>query len=65
MLKTKIYLHSSKESNYKLGKSLGLRGLALNRFTYALYQVEFDVIVDEKTGEVEIDKVDGFELKKT
>ncbi len=62
MLK-KMYLHSSKESNLEEGAEWGLTGDALKEFRYALYEVEFDVDVNVKTGEVIILKVNGRELK--
>lgn len=54
-----MYLHSSKESNYELGKQIGLRGNALKYFVYALYEVMFDVEVDPETGAATIVAVDG------
>lgn len=59
---TKMYLHGSKESNYEEGKELGLSKEALNNFCYALYEVEFDVEVDIKTGDTKILTVDGRKL---
>ncbi len=59
---TKMYLHSNKEGNLGLGMDLELSGNALNNFMYALYEVEFEVDVDEVTGEVDILKVNGRKL---
>ena len=63
-MKTKLYSHSSKESNYFHGQKLGLSRKALSTFEYALYEVEFDVEVNENTGDIEILKVDGRNLEK-
>lgn len=58
MAKTKMYLHSSKESNYDLAEELGIKSeKALDVFKYSLYEVEFEVDVNKKTGEVTILKV--------
>ena len=62
MITTKMYLHSSKEGNYDDGVELGLHGKALDNFAYALYEVEFDVEIDEKTGDCRIVSVDGRKL---
>lgn len=58
----KVYLHSSKESMRETGEDADLTEAQLNRFIYALYEVEFDLLVDKK-GNVEITKVNGQELK--
>lgn len=58
-MKTIIYLHSSKESNYEHGEKLGLKGEALNMFMYGCYEVAVEVEVNEATGETEIISVDG------
>ena len=63
-MKTKMYAHGNKESNLEGGINLGLTGNALNTFMYALYEVEFEVDVDECTGNVTILKVNGRELKQ-
>lgn len=59
IMKTKMYLHGNKESNYDKGEELGLTGEALSNFCYALYEVEFEVEVDEATGDTKIISVDG------
>jgi len=60
MTKTvKMYLHGDQESNYTQGEEIGLKGEELKMFSYALYEVAFDVEVDMATGEVKILKVDG------
>lgn len=61
---TKIYLHGSCEENYQKGEELGLIGDALSKFRYALYEVEFELKVDVKTGEYKILRVNGRELKE-
>ena len=53
-VKTKMYLHSDKDSNYETGGELKLKGEALRNFAYALYEVEFELEVDTKTGEYKI-----------
>lgn len=62
-MKHKMYLHSSKESNYGHGLELGLSGVALDNFKFALYEVELDVETDEKTGETTILAVNGRTLE--
>jgi len=61
-MKTKMYLHSDKSSNYELGEELGLTGKALTNFGYALYEVEFEVEINEESGAVNILTVDGRKL---
>lgn len=60
---TKMYLHSDKYTNWEIGEELGLSEEASKIFGYALYEVEFDVIVDSETGDCKIFKVNGRELK--
>jgi hypothetical protein len=55
----KVYLHGSKEHNYFIGEELGLKGKALENFTYACYEVEIGLEVDKKTGDSKIISVDG------
>jgi len=55
----KMYLHGSKESNCEAGEELRLSKKALENFVYALYEVEFDVEIDTKTGDTKIIAVDG------
>lgn len=50
----KMYLHSSKDSNYEKAEELGLSEEATQKFKYALYEVEFDVEVDMETGDTKI-----------
>lgn len=56
---TTIYLHSSKDSNYNKGRTLGLTGKALDMFLFAGYEVALELKVDTETGAAEIMKVDG------
>lgn len=56
-IKTKMYLHGDKDSAWEIGKKLKLKGEALKNFMYALYEVEFLLEVDTKTGEYKILKV--------
>lgn len=65
LIKTKMYLHNTKESNYQQGEELGLSEKAMENFKYALYEVEFVVEINEDSGEVEIIAVDGKKLIKT
>jgi len=62
-MKTKIYVKANKENNMIDGINLGLTGSALNNFMYALHEVEFDVEVNEETGNVTILKVNDKELR--
>lgn len=50
----KIVLHSDKDSNFEKGEEIGLTGEALSKFSYALYEVEFEVEVDMETGETSV-----------
>ena len=54
----KVYLHSNKEDMWEKGEELGLKGKALEEFTYACYEVKIGLEVDEKTGLSEIISVD-------
>lgn len=58
-----MYLHGSKEDNWDKGEEIGLSEKALDKFKYALYEVEFEIEVNEETGESTILKVNGRELK--
>jgi hypothetical protein len=64
----KMYLHSDDEANTEEWIELFKKGLVStdrcpDGFRGALYEVEFDVEVDTITGDTEILKVDGRELK--
>lgn len=56
-MKTKLYLGSDKADNHYRGEQLGLSEKALSMFRYALYEVIFEVDIDETTGEYIIEKV--------
>lgn len=55
-MKQKMYLHSDKADNYYHGEEWGLTGNALIEFRWALSEVQFDVDIDEETGEVTIER---------
>ena len=46
-MKVTRHLHSDKESNYDTAEGLGLSEEAQKEFAYALYEVEFDLEVNE------------------
>ncbi len=64
MIKTKMYLHSEKDTNYGDGGELGLQDKALDSFKYALYEVEFDVEINEETGHATIVKLNGRDVER-
>ena len=64
MLKTRVYLHSDKETMWELGERLGLKGDALSMFRHALTEVEIELIVDPLTGLADITAVDGYKIDK-
>lgn len=49
-----ICLRSCKESMYEEGQRIGLTGAALDKFCYALYEVEIIIEVDHETGEYDL-----------
>lgn len=51
MIKTKFYSHSDKDSNSDQASTIGLSGTAFDNFRYTGYEIEFDVEVDEETGD--------------
>lgn len=53
----KAYLHSDDESMRELGEESGLKFEALEEFSGALYEVEFELDVNEETGKYKIIKV--------
>ena len=72
-MKSKMYLHSSKEGNRELWEEIFQEECCEcgctcevkeppENFIYALYEVEFDVDIDENTGKVMIEKVNGMPL---
>ena len=58
----KMYLHGDKETSYSVAEEAGLSEEACKEFAYALYEVEFDVEIDTKTGKNRIIAVDGQKL---
>ena len=62
----KFYMHSSKESNWDLGMSLGIdrESDAMDRFKYTGYEIAFTVEVDTDTGECYAIAVEGTMLEK-
>lgn len=63
-IRAKLYSHSSKDSNADKGDELGLSDKAMEKFCYALYEVEFDVEINRETGKVMITAVNGMELRE-
>lgn len=63
MIQTKMYLHSNKKNNLEAGRELGLSGDALENFQHALHEVEFDIEVDDTSGETKILKVNGRKME--
>jgi len=59
----KAYLHSEKESMWEVGEKAGLSEKQLELFKFALYEVEFDLLVDDK-GSVKILRVNGKKLQE-
>jgi hypothetical protein len=53
-VRTVAYLHGDKYSMRDLGSELGLTEDAIDRFRYALYEVEITLEVDTETGEYTI-----------
>lgn len=62
MERVKVYLHSNKEEMYDIGYKLGMRDEVLHRFQGALYEVEFTLGVNLKTGKAIILEVEGIKL---
>lgn len=54
IIRTTLYLHSDKESNRDTGQELGLEGMALENFTYALYEVKVEIDLNTATGQYTI-----------
>lgn len=63
IIKTKVYLHSSKSEMAGRGEEMELDEIALENFVYALYEVEFTLEVDTKTGFYKITHVNGKKLE--
>jgi hypothetical protein len=53
-----VYLRGSKEDFYSKGEELGLKGEALENFTYSCYEVKIGLDVEEKTGFSKIVSID-------
>lgn len=53
-MEIKVYLHSSKDSMYEVGRKAGLTGEALDFFQFACYEVEMTLDVEEVTGKATI-----------
>jgi hypothetical protein len=60
-IKTQIYAHNDKESNWHKAEELGLNGEAAKTFAYTGLEVEFDVLVAED-GSVTATHVNGVAL---
>ena len=58
-MRTTIYVHGSKESNWTKGVELGLDGDALMMFSHACEEVALEIEVDKATGIAKIVGVDG------
>ncbi len=63
-MRTTIFLHSSKVSNYEKADVLGLTGEAARMFAFACCEVEVELEVNMETGEAEIMRVDGHAIYK-
>jgi hypothetical protein len=64
MIKAKFYAHSDKDSNFSQAEELGLRGEAFNTFRYCGYEIEFDIEIDDITGETHATHVGGIKLEQ-
>lgn len=53
-VKKKLFLHSSKDSNYETANEMGLSEEAAKNFSRSLYEVEFVCLVDKETGDIEV-----------
>jgi hypothetical protein len=63
-IKYLAYLHNDKDMNFEKAEELGLSEQALDKFIYSLYEVEFNMEVDTKTGESWIVGVNNVKLEK-
>lgn len=54
----KLYLHSDKGSMRDNVEGGPMSKEAVDKFSYHLYEVEFDCILDEETGDIEILSID-------
>ncbi len=60
--RAKLYAHVDKDTNYDIGREIGLEGDALRRFSYWGHEIAFDADVDMETGEVKLLTVDGHKI---
>lgn len=63
MIRTDIYVHSSRDSMWNKGEQLGLAGEALKLFSFVGCEVKLTIEVDETTGDAVIVAVDGKKLE--
>jgi len=63
MIRTDIYVHSSRDSMWEKGEQLGLTGEALKLFSFVGCEVKLTIEVDEKTGDAVIVAADDKPLK--
>ena len=63
MIRTDIYVHSSRDSMWEKGEQLGLTGEALKLFSFVGCEVKLTIEVDEKTGDAVIVAADDRPLK--
>jgi hypothetical protein len=54
----KLYLHSDKDSLYETVDGGPMSREAMSNFSRSLYEVGFDCILDEDTGNIEILSID-------
>jgi hypothetical protein len=62
-LKTLLYLHGSKESNYETAGELGLSDEASRQFAYTCYEVTVTLEIDRKTGKAKATHFEGVKLE--
>ncbi len=58
-MKLTAYIHATKESMRELGEKNGLKGQALDFFSYACCEVNVTLDVDELSGRAVIVEIDG------
>ena len=59
----KAYVHGSRESMWDEGEKLGLQGEALRLFSFALYEIQLELDVNDD-GSTEIVAVNGRRFEK-
>lgn len=62
-MKTRMYVHTNKDTNYWQAEKLGLSEKATDNFKYACLEVELGVDINEENGEVTIIECNGVALK--